>query len=124
MRNRKLGGVFPALFSGVLTGNDVSRRGGRVRMRTPGSWGFPPFFRVFSNRMRASHRRERPSGSRDLRSLRVTFHNVTYDEKAPLGRILRNLRFRMRTPKGTPSESRDLRSLPVAIVLYYILYLY
>ena len=51
----------------------------------------------------------------------------TSGEKAPLGRILRNLWLRMRTPKGTPKSSRDLMSLPVAMVLvllYYILYYY
>ena len=51
----------------------------------------------------------------------------TSGKKAPLGRILRNFRFRMRTPKGTPKGSRDLWSLPVAMVLillYYILYYY
>ena len=49
----------------------------------------------------------------------VTFHIVTSDQKARLGRILRNSRLCMRTPKGTPKGSRDLRSLPVAMVLYY-----
>jgi hypothetical protein len=38
-------------------------------------------------------------------------------QKAPLGRILRNFRLCMRTLKGTPKRSRDLRSLPVAMVL-------
>ena len=59
-----------------------------------------------------------------LRSLRVTFHNVTSGQNAPLGRILRNLWLPMRTPKETPKESRDLWSLPVAmvLVLLYILY--
>jgi hypothetical protein len=68
-----------------------------------------------------------PKGSRDLGSLRVTFHNVISGQKAPLGRILRNFRLRMRRPNGTPKGSRDLRSLPVAMVLvllYYILYYY
>jgi hypothetical protein len=52
----------------------------------------------------------------------VTFHNVTSGQKSPLGRALRNLRLRMRTPNGTPKGS-----LPVAMVLvllYYILYLH
>jgi hypothetical protein len=52
----------------------------------PGSWGY---------------------WSRDLRSLRVSFHNVTSGQKAPLGRILCNFRLRMRTHKGTPSGLRD-----------------
>ena len=78
---------------------------------------------------RAPHPREPPSGSCDLRSLRVTFHSVISYEKAPLGRILLNFRLRMRTPfQGSSSESRDqIRSLPVAMVLvllYYILYYY
>ena len=57
----------------------------------------------------------------------LTLHNVTSGQKAPLGRILRNFQLRMRTPKGTPKGSRDLWSLPVALVLvlpYYILYYY
>ena len=68
-----------------------------------------------------------PKGSRDRRSLQVTFHNVTSGQKTPLGRILRNFWLCMRTPKGTPKGSRDILSLPVAIVLvllYYILYYY
>jgi hypothetical protein len=40
-----------------------------------------------------------PKGSRDLGSLRVTFHNVISGQKAPLGRILRNFRLRMRNLK-------------------------
>ena len=55
----------------------------------------------------------------------VMFHYVTSGQKAPLGRILCNFRLRMRTHKGTPKGSRDLRSLPVAMVLvllYYIFY--
>ena len=79
--------------------------------------------------MRAPHPRKPPSGSCDRRSLRVTFHSVISYEKAPLGRILRNFRLRMRTPfQGSSSGSRDqIRSLPVAMVLvllYYILYYY
>ena len=54
----------------------------------------------------------------------LTFHNVTSGQKAPLGRILRNFWLRMRTPKGTPKESRDLWSLPVAMVLVLLYYLY
>ena len=57
----------------------------------------------------------------------VTFNNVTSGQKARLGRILRNFRLRMLTPKGIPMGSRDLRSLPVAMVpvlLYCILYYY
>jgi hypothetical protein len=41
----------------------------------------------------------------------VTFDEVTSGEKAPLGRILRNFRLRMRVPhpyKGTSSGSRDV----------------
>ena len=57
----------------------------------------------------------------------VTFHNVTSSQKSPLGRILRSSRLRMHTPKETPKVSRDLWSLPVAMVLvllYYMLYYY
>ena len=57
----------------------------------------------------------------------TTFDNVTTCQKAPLGRILRNFQLRMRTYKGTTSGSRDLRSLPLAMVLvllYYIVYYY
>jgi hypothetical protein len=43
-----------------------------------------------------------PKGSRDMQSLRVTFHNVTSGQKAPLGRTFHNFRMRMCTPKGTP----------------------
>ena len=52
-------------------------------------------------------------------ALRVTFDGVTSSEKAPLGRILRNLRLRMRAPKGITFDhifgqgrfrSRDFRS--------------
>jgi hypothetical protein len=50
---------------------------------------------------RREHPMTLPKGSRDLRSLRV----------------LRNFRLRMRTPKGTPKESSDLRSHPLAILL-------
>jgi hypothetical protein len=41
--------------------------------------------------------------------------DIISGQKAPLGRILRNFRLYMRTPKGTPKGSRDLRSLPVAL---------
>ena len=62
----------------------------------------------FRSRMRAAiFFRESPTG------------DVISGQKAPLGRILRT--------KGTPKESRDLWSLPVAMVLvllYYILYYY
>jgi hypothetical protein len=47
---------------------------------------------------------------------------VTFDQKVPLGRILRNFRLHMCTHKGTQKGSLDLRSLPVAMVpvlLYY-----
>jgi hypothetical protein len=82
---------------GLLIGNDVTRRA------SPGKYQGNP--------------------------LRVTFDDVTSSEKAPLGQILRNFPLRMRTP-STPSGSRDLRdlrSLPVVMVLvllYYILYYY
>jgi hypothetical protein len=51
MPNRKLG--FPAVFSGVLTGNDVPvGEFPRVRTYATGSWGFLPiresFPRTFS----------------------------------------------------------------------------
>ena len=36
---------FPPFFSGVLTGNDVTRKGGRVCACTLRSWGSRPFFR-------------------------------------------------------------------------------
>jgi hypothetical protein len=42
----------------------------------------------------------------------------------PLGRILRNFRFRMHTPKGTPKGSRDLRSLLIAMVFLQLYYYY
>jgi hypothetical protein len=51
--------------------------------------------------------------------------DVISGQKAPLG--LHNFRLRMCTHKGTPKGSRDLRSLPIAMVLvllYYILYYY
>jgi hypothetical protein len=35
-------------------------------------------------------------------SMGVTFHNVTFWQNAPLGRILHNFRLRMRTPKWNP----------------------
>ena len=38
-------------------------------------------------------------------------------QKAPVGRILRNFRLHMHTRKGTPKVSRDLRSLPVALLV-------
>jgi hypothetical protein len=34
----------------------------------------------------------------------VTFHNVTFWQNAPLGRILHNFRLRMRTPKWSPED--------------------
>jgi hypothetical protein len=66
-------------------------------------------------------------GSRDHRSLRLTFHNVTSSQNAPLGRILRNFRLRMRTPFHPFWVMWPFRSLPVAMVLvllYYMLYYY
>ena len=68
-----------------------------------------------------------------LRSLRVTFHNVTSGQKAPLWRILCNFRLRLRahkrtlfgTPKGTPfGVSWPLLVAMVLVLLYYILYYY
>ena len=59
---------------------------------------------------------------REPRRGHVTFDDVTSYEKTPLGRILRNFRLRMRTSKGTPSGY--LGSLPVAIVLVLLYYLY
>jgi len=52
-------------------------------------------------------------------ALRVTFDDVTSGEKVPIGRILRNFRLRMRAPhlREPPLGSRDLRSLPVVMVL-------
>ena len=44
----------------------------------------------------------------------VTFHNITSGQKAPLGHI--------RTPKGSSKGSRNLRSLPVAMVLVLLYY--
>ena len=72
----------------------------RLRMRTP----LPPLWVTFCH-------------------YGVTFHQVTNGQKAPLGPILSNFRMRMRTPNGNPKGSRDLRSLPVAMIfvlLYYI----
>ena len=43
-------------------------------------------------RLRVRTPKGTPLGSRDLRSLWVTFHNVISGQKAPLGRILRNFR--------------------------------
>ena len=57
----------------------------------------------------------------------MTFDDVISGQKAPLGWILRNIWLRMRTLKGAMTASRDLRSLPVAMILlllYYILYYY
>ena len=53
-----------------------------------------------------------------------TKKNLSFPDKRAhyRGRILCNFRLRMRTPEGTPKGSRDLRSLPVAMVLYYIYY--
>ena len=62
-------------------------------------------------------------GSRDHRSLRLTFHNVTSSQKAPLGRILRNFRLRMRTPFHPFWVMWPFRSLPVAMVLVLLYYM-
>jgi len=48
-----------------------------------------------------------------VRSLRVTFHNVTSGEKAPLVRILRNLRLRMCAPFQGNNLRSHVRSLRV-----------
>jgi hypothetical protein len=66
--------------------------------------------------------RDPSSGSRDLRSLRVTFHDVTSGQKVPLGRILRNFRLRMRTLKGKPFAVTSHPVDMVLVLLYYILY--
>jgi hypothetical protein len=39
----------------------------------------------------------------------VTFHNVTFGQKALLGRILHNFRLRMRTPNDTPKAVTSAR---------------
>ena len=53
-------------------------------------------------------------------SLRLTFDDVTSGEKTPLGRILRNLRLRMRTPppREPPFRSHDRK--PWQLYYYYI----
>ena len=79
--------------------------------------------RYFRLRMRAPHPREPPSGSRDLRSLRVMFHNVTSGQNAPLERTLCNFRLGMRAPH--PREPPSFTSgSPVGHVQWYILYYY
>jgi hypothetical protein len=75
-----------------------------------------PLGRILCNfrlRMRALHPRERPSGSHDLRSLRMTLHNVTSGEKAPLGRVLRN--FRLCFGKHLSREPLGVTWLSVAL---------
>jgi len=52
------------------------------------------------------------SESRDLRSLRVTFDDILSGQKAPLGRILRNFRLRMR---GTYFRSPEVLSGPLPV---------
>ena len=56
--------------------------------------------------------------------LRGHVTDVITGEKARLGQILHNFRLRMHAPKGTPSGSRDLWSLPGAmgtLVLHFVL---
>ena len=93
-----------------------------------------PLGRIVCNfRLRMRTPKGTSSGSRYLRSLRVTFHNVTSGQKAPLWRILCNFRLRLRThkrtlfgtPKGTPfGVSWPLLVAMVLVLLYYILYYY
>jgi hypothetical protein len=57
-----------------------------------------------------------PRLPREPRRGHVTFDDITSGEKAPLGRILRTFRLRMRTPfQGNPLWLRYLRSHPVAM---------
>ena len=59
-------------------------------------------------------------------ALWVTFDDVISGQKAPLGWILHNVRFRMRTPfQGAPSVSRDVTfGSHVGHAQWYILYYY
>jgi len=59
------------------------------------------------------------SPSSDLRSQRVTLHNVTAGQKAPLGQILRNFWLRKCTPKGTPLRGHVTSGRPVGHAQWY-----
>jgi hypothetical protein len=61
-------------------------------------------------------------GSRDLRSLRVSLDVVISGEKAPLGVDI--VQFPVVHAHTSPTGSRDIQSLPVAIILIVLYYLY
>jgi len=56
--------------------------------------------------------------SGDLRSLRVTFHNVTSSQKVPLGRILRNFRCGCAHPRE-PRRGHVISGSPIGHAQWY-----